>query len=304
MDQNLSAVDLSRLPPPDIIEPLDYEAILAERKARLLELVDDDQRDAVQRALALESEPLTKLLEESAYRELLLRQRHNERAQSLLLAYASGPDLDHIGATYYLTPRLEIDPGDPDAIPPIPPSMESDSDYLRRILLAHDAFSTAGSRQAYRYFALQADASIKDADAVRPLPGVVQVYVLSRAGDGEATQSQVEAVESALNAEQVRPLTDTVRVVTAEPLPFAVRATLEIRGGPDADLVAEEARRRVGDYVSDRHALGAEIVLGALESRLYAPGVERVTLHSPSEDIGGDPSQAPYCTSIEVSIDG
>lgn len=296
-------IDLSQLPAPTIIEELEFEAILAERKARLLELTPESEREALEETLALESEPLVKFLEESAYRELLLRQQHNERAKALLLAYAAGPELDHIGATYYMTERLELDPGDPEALPPVPPTYESDADYRRRLLLAHDAFSTAGSRQAYQYFALSADSAVKDAGAVRPLPGVVQVYVLSRAGDGEAAPSLVANIEAALNAEQVRPLTDTVRVGSASILSFSVSATLELRDGPDADVVAAEAERQARDYVEERHALGAVIVLGALESRLYVAGVERVTLHSPTADIGGDPSQAPFCTGIEVSVD-
>ncbi|NUV25651.1 hypothetical protein MS6204_04603 [Escherichia coli] len=46
------------------------------------------------RTLELESEPATKLLQENAYRELLLRQRINEAAQAVMVAYAMGGDLD------------------------------------------------------------------------------------------------------------------------------------------------------------------------------------------------------------------
>jgi len=299
-----SQIDLSRLPAPTIIEPLDYETILQSRKDRLLQLTPESERAELAETLALESEPLTKFLEESAYRELNLRQQHNERAKSLLLAYAEGPELDHIGVTYYMTERLELAPGDPEAEPPVPPTMESDADYLRRILLAHDAFSTAGSREAYRYFALTSSSAVKDAEAVRPIAGVVQVYVLSREGDGEAPPALVDAVEAALNEESVRPLTDTVRVGSATVLKFQVSATLEIQSGPDTEVVAAEAKRKAREYIEQRHALGETIVLGALEARLYVPGVERATLTSPVSDIGGDPSQAPYCTGIEVTANG
>jgi len=299
----VSAIDISLLPAPSIIDEIDFETLFADRKARLLELTPEAERDQLAATLELESEPITKLLQENAYREMLLRQRHNERAKSLLLAYAAGPELDHIGATYYLTERLVLDAGDAEAVPPVPPTLESDADYLRRILLAHDAFSTAGSRQAYRYFALSADPAVKDADAVRPLPGFIQVYVLSRESDGAADASLVATVESALNAERVRPLSDTVRVSSAEILSFSVSATLQLQDGPDGDVVLAEAKKRAADYIDERHALGAKIVLGALEARLYAPGVERVTLTSPATDIGGDASQAPYCTDIQVSID-
>ncbi len=46
-----------------------------------------DEQDAVRRTLALESEPVAKLLqEESTYREILLRQRINEAAQAVMVA--------------------------------------------------------------------------------------------------------------------------------------------------------------------------------------------------------------------------
>lgn len=297
-------IDLSKLPAPTIIDPLDYEQLLTERKDRLVELTPEADREEVAETLRLESEPLVKFLQESAYRELILRQQHNERAKSLLLAYATGPELDHIGVTYYMTSRLILQEADPDATPPVEVVMESDPDYLRRILLAHDAFSTAGGRNAYRYYALGADPQVRDAETVRPLAGMVQVYVLSREDDGEASLALIATVESALNEDDVRPLSDTVRVTSATVLPFAITATLELRNGPDAAVVREEAIAAAREYVEQRHALGEVIVAGAVESRLYVPGVERVIMQSPAQDIGGDASEAPYCTAIEVTVNG
>lgn len=60
-----TAIDLSRLPPPDVIEALDYENILQAKKDRLAELLP--KLDAF-----LESDPAIKLLEICAYDELLL----------------------------------------------------------------------------------------------------------------------------------------------------------------------------------------------------------------------------------------
>ncbi|MBY0445833.1 MAG: baseplate assembly protein, partial [Burkholderiales bacterium] len=65
-------VDLSRLPPPNLIEALDFETIFKERKAALIALYPDAAA-----VLTLESEPLTKLLQENAYRELIQRQKIN-----------------------------------------------------------------------------------------------------------------------------------------------------------------------------------------------------------------------------------
>lgn len=83
----MATIDLSQLPAPNVVEVLDYESVLSERKTTLLSLCDESQRDAVARTLQLESEPLTKLLEESAYREIIWRQRVNEAARALSLIH-------------------------------------------------------------------------------------------------------------------------------------------------------------------------------------------------------------------------
>jgi phage baseplate assembly protein W len=77
-EQTMAVIDLSQLPAPQIVDVPDFETLLAERKAAFVALYPADEQDAVRRTLALESEPVTKLLQESTYREILLRQRINE----------------------------------------------------------------------------------------------------------------------------------------------------------------------------------------------------------------------------------
>ncbi|RBH41297.1 baseplate assembly protein, partial [Pseudomonas sp. MWU13-2860] len=60
-------IDLSQLPAPDIVDELDYEMILAEKKARLVALYPKEQQDEIAATLELESEPMVKLLQEAAY---------------------------------------------------------------------------------------------------------------------------------------------------------------------------------------------------------------------------------------------
>lgn len=64
----MAIVDLNQLAAPDVVEVLDYETILSERKATLVSLYPEEQQEAVARTLMLESAPIVKLLEENAYR--------------------------------------------------------------------------------------------------------------------------------------------------------------------------------------------------------------------------------------------
>ncbi|HHK9391540.1 TPA: phage tail tape measure protein [Escherichia coli] len=200
-------IDLNQLPAPDVVEELDFETILAERKATLISLYPEDQQEAVARTLTLESEPLVKLLEENAYRELIWRQRVNEAARAVMLACAAGNDLDVIGANYNTT-RLIITPADDSTIPPTPAVMESDTDYRLRIQQAFEGLSVAGSVGAYQYHGRSADGRVADISVTSPSPACVTISVLSRENNGVASEDLLAVVRNALNGEDVRPVHD------------------------------------------------------------------------------------------------
>ncbi|MDN7131775.1 baseplate J/gp47 family protein [Halomonas sp. MC140] len=295
----ITPIDLSKLPAPRIIETLDFEQIFNEMRDDLIE------RDpSLEGMLALESEPLVKLLQVAAYRELMLRQHHNDRVRQLLLAYATDEVLDHIGISYFFTERLIIEAGDPDATPPVPPTLENDDDYRRRLLLAPDRFSTAGSEASYQYYALGTAAEVKDVTASSPSATQVIVAILSREGTGAASALLINQVQETLSAALVRPLTDHVQVVSADIISYQVSATLHIRPGPDPMVVRQSAIEAVTDFVERRHRLGSNIVRDAVLAALYVEGVERVELAHPVADITCSATQAAHCSSVGVIVDG
>lgn len=114
----MAVIDLSQLPAPQIVDVPDFESLLAERKAAFVALYPADEQGAVRRTLELESEPITKQLQENTYREILLRQRINEAAKAVMVAYAIGGDLDQMAANYNVK-RLTVTPADNDAVPPV-----------------------------------------------------------------------------------------------------------------------------------------------------------------------------------------
>lgn len=152
----MAVIDLSQLPAPQIVDVPDFETLLAERKAEFVALHPKDEQEAVIRTLELESEPVTKLLQENAYRELLLRQRINEAAQAVMVAYAMGSDLDQLAANYNVK-RLTVTPADNDAVPPVAAVMESDEALRLRVPAAFEGLSVAGPTAAYEFHARSAD---------------------------------------------------------------------------------------------------------------------------------------------------
>ncbi|EAN5515813.1 baseplate assembly protein [Salmonella enterica] len=280
----MATVDLSQLPVPDVVEELDYETILAERIATLISLYPEDQQEAVARTLALESEPVVKLLQENAYREVIWRQRVNEAARAVMLAYAIDSDLDNIGVNFSVE-RLVVTPADDTTIPPTPAEMELDADYRLRIQQAFEGLSVAGPVGAYQYHGRSADGRVGDISVISPSPACVTISVLSRENNGVASEELLAIVRNALNAEDVRPVADRVTVQSAEIVNYQINATLYLYPGPESEPIRAAAEAKLKAYISAQHRLGRDIRKSAIYAALHVEGVQRVELAAPVADI-------------------
>lgn len=289
-----TAIDLSRLPPPDVIEALDFEAILARRRADFLARYPEF-------SAFVESDPAIKLLETGAYAELVLRQRINDAARGVLIAYARGGNLDNLAALLGVL-RREITPADP--VSGAAAVMESDEDLRRRVLLAPDSYSVAGPASAYVFHALSADGDVLDASAVSPRPGEVTVAILSRIGDGTASPELIGIVRDLLAGDEVRPLTDRVTVQSAGLVPFNVVAQLTLYPGPDAQLILDTAIAALERLLADNRRIGRNIARSALIAALHVGGVQNVNLVEPVADVFIEQTEVASVGTIDVAIAG
>ncbi|WP_434361060.1 baseplate J/gp47 family protein [Parasalinivibrio latis] len=287
-----SVINLAELPSPNVVEALDYESILGEMLADL-------KRRSPAFSATVESDPAYKILEVAAYREMLLRQRVNDAARSVMVAYARDKDLEHLGALFNV-PRRIIQQGDSEASPPVPDINEDDETYRVRIPLSLEGLSTAGPVGAYQYHALSASGLVKDVDVQSPSPGEVLVTVLSQEGQGEASLALLDTVADALNDEDVRPLTDKITVQGADVVTYAVQASLTCFDGPDKNVVLQAAQQAVVKYIEREHRLGRTISRSGLFAALHQPGVENVQLTSPSVDLAIERHQAVFCNAINI----
>ncbi|MFI8482999.1 baseplate J/gp47 family protein [Pseudomonas sp. NPDC078700] len=298
---SFSPIDLSLLPAPDVVEPLDFEVIFAQRKTELINLFPADQQDDIAARLDLESEPLVKLLQENAYRELTWRQRVNESALAVMLAFATGNDLEQIAARYNVS-RLVITPAKPNATPPIAAVLEGDDSLRERTQMALEGLSTAGPRNAYIFHARSADGRVADASAISPAPCYATITVQSAIGDGSADQSLIDAVSAALNDEDVRPVCDCVTVQGATVVPYTVTAQLFVDNlTPESELVLQAAQEALTAYVNQRRRLGQGVYRSALDAALHVEGVRYVEL-TDWVDIPPNETSAAYCTATTVTL--
>lgn len=292
-DATFNAVDLSRLPAPDLIELLDFETIYAGAVALMQTLMPDFE--------ARESDPATKQLLVMSYFAQMLRQRINDAARAVMPAYATGADLDNLAAIFGIV-RFTLTPTNPST--GAAAVMESDTDFRRRMVLAPEGYSVAGPEGSYIFHALSAHPDILDASASSPAPGNVVVTILSRANGGAASDELVDIVEAYLSADTRRPLTDFVTVQSAQIVPFAVEATIRTFSGPDAQIVIAAAQAKIQSYVADCHRLGRDVTRSGVFAALHVDGVQNVELISPESDIIITRQQAPLCTQISLALAG
>lgn len=272
----MSMLDLSALPVPDVIETLDYETAYAERLQRFMDAMGD------QYSAPLESDPVVKLLELYTYEVLMLRARINSAAKAVLLASSAGNDLDGVLAL--------LDAGRLEG--------ELDAAYKARGRLAPYGFSTAGPFKAYEFHALSAHEDVRSVWVDRPTPGVVRVTVLSRVGDGVPSAEVLAAVTVALNAEDVRPLSDTVLVEAAFVIPWALHARLHFASGAAYEPIMTAAQDAASAYALAQHAVNTPVRVSMLTAALGLAGVSDVELVTPVADIDAQLQGAPYCTGI------
>lgn len=303
-------IDLNNLPFPKVVEELDFETLLLKRKATFIARFETEEEQQLWRErLQYESEPVVKLLEENAYLELLLRSRVNEAAKSVMLAFATGSDLDQLGALLGVS-RLLIREEDLSQNPPILAEYETDERFRLRIQMSLEGLNTAGASGSYLYHTLSASPFVQDAHIGSTKPGQVDVTVLASLdygndeNQGEADETLLNLVNAALNAENVRPLTDTVNVQKAERVNYQIQATLTLYPSTLESVVLNMAQQAINAYSEKQFKLGLDITLSGIYAALHQEGVQNVKLLEPTQDLIISPTQVAFCTEINVTVGG
>lgn len=247
-----SVIDLSMLPPPDVIEHLDFEQINAAHVADLVSRLPE-----VADVMQFESEPLVKQIEAFSYRELLLRARINQAARANLLAFAGDADLDHKGAFYNLL-RM---------------SGEDDERYRYRIQLRIASLAGNGTAEQYKLIAMSASSNVRDVGVNQPYPGTVGIVLWLH--DITLQVATLAAVHAALNADNARPLGIPIIVAAARPLAIDVTAVLWRQASAPLDLancIAIAFPAQLAGYAS----LGRSVPLSWITAVLHQQGISRV----------------------------
>lgn len=294
-----SAIDLSQLNPPDVVRQIDFETILKEGLEDFYKRMAETEPDFPR---FLESDPSMKLAESFAYREMMVRQEANQQALAVLLAFAKDNDLDHKAAERNLTRRV-ISPatGTTAAV------MESNESLRKRVQLAPEGQTTAGSEGSYIFHGMNADARVKDIFPFAPLndqdepTAICNIYVLSHEGDGSASEELLNIVSKALNAKFIRPLTDLPIIYSASIINYQIQAEIFIDDGPDENIVLSSCYKAAEEYTKKTHSFNDGVSISGIYQALHQPGVNRVNLISPANNIDTSLGQVAFCTEIKIT---
>lgn len=320
----MATLDFSTIPAPEIVEELDYETILQAM------ITDLQSRDPSYTEI-LESDPGVKILEVAAARELILRQRINEALRATMLRYAIGSDLDNLAAFYGVT-RLANETDDPLRLRTIERIMGSSTAggaawYRYQALTADNRVKDAAvsspapgevaiailSQEGYQ--ALTATGTNLDqlgvafgivrntGEADAAYRSRILAFVQAGGGFGLASEELVEAVDTHLQSDDVRVITDTVTVQGANIINVNVTAQIYLYPQtPQAVFDNLEANLRAA--FDAQSGLGWDVTTSWLIAQLHPAGVQRVVLTSPTANVVCSPNDAPSLGTITLTLAG
>ena len=207
-----------------------------------------------------------------------------------------------------------------------------DNHYRTRIQAAPNNLTTGGPSNQYRSLTLDVSSTIVDAqvqgpnstDPNAPTPGSVQVYVLTGPvtqpasapnSAGIASGTLLSAVQTALSAQTVRPLCDTVLVSAVTEVDYTVTGAITLYANANYSTISAGITAAAQNLALTLAAnIEQDIVLSQWQSALSVSGVYDMQL-TLAANIGGTPltptsdgsfllssGQWANCTGINLTI--
>lgn len=292
------AFDPKLLPPPNSIPVPGFDVLFREN-------IEQFKERNPEYAYFLASDPAVMLLQHIAYRELLYRQLHVERDRARFATWASGADLDNLGAHFNVA-RAVVTP----AAGSSPAVLESDTRFRERVLLAMSARSEGGTAEGYKLAALTADVRVKDALVFSPdLPGGINtggrvvVSILSSEGNGTPSLEILGNVRDYLQSPKVKVVSDIIQVEPVVMRAVTVDATVLLeRNTPKSVLV--NLQTAFEQAFEANKALGWDVAQSWITKTLSVAGIASVTVNQPSASIAVRANECAFLSSVTIRFGG
>ncbi|SDK40317.1 baseplate assembly protein [Bradyrhizobium ottawaense] len=259
-------IDFARLPPPKVIEEIKYEDLLTVYKQQVLA-----KNPRLAAALNLEQSPTNVILEAEAYGEMIVRERINSAAKACMLPFATGSDLEVIGARFNVSRMAgELDPR-----------------LRRRIQLSMESYTTAGSPGSYIFHSLSTSTDVRDATAVTERgTGRVIVTIMANGANPVPSAALIDAIYDRLMSDGIKPLTDDISVLPVIKIPTDIQANITLYPGPDASLVISDINKALTSLRNRVTQIGMDLKRSAVIAALTQEGVQNVDIDFSDINVG------------------
>ena len=168
----------------------------------------------------------------------------------------------------------------------------TDDEFYNLLVTSENAWSCAGSKGAYQYFAKSVSTDVADVVVNSPEAGEVDIYALM--SDGTKASAEVKALILAkCSADDVRPLTDTV--VVGDPAETTYNITMTYYMSRESAMSAAEIEANVNQAVTEyvewqANRLGRDINPSKLIQMVIEAGAKRCVVTYPVFTHLGDGS--------------
>lgn len=160
---------------------------------------------------------------------------------------------------------------------------EDNASYYERMRDSMESFSTAGPINGYIYWTKTVSSAVLDVAVTSPEACVVDVRVILQDGQ-ETTPAVLKEIEEALNASDIRPLTDIVTVSAPDTVDFSVDVTFYIAqpNRESAAAIEREVRAAVDNFIVwQTSKMGRDINPSYLTKMMMDAGAKRVEVRQP-----------------------
>lgn len=160
----------------------------------------------------------------------------------------------------------------------------TDDEFYELLQTGQDAYTSAGARGAYEYYAKQVSAEIRDIVVNSPAPCVVHIYAVM--DDGTLASSEIKAaILEACNDETIRPLTDKVSAEDTEEVIYDIDMTyyLSRDSTESAATIQANIEAAVQNFIKWQNAkIGRDINPSKLNQMVVEAGAKRTVITSPT----------------------
>ncbi len=178
---------------------------------------------------------------------------------------------------------------------------EEDPALQERIILAPEAYTTAGSIGAYQFWTKSVNQTIIDVQVMAPGNGEVRIYTLTKSG--LPSDALCQLIQATCSADKVRPLTDTVFALPPTVVAYEVDAVITPLDDADEADVKARATTALNALIAKLSAtLGNDVVPSQIVTALSVIGVYEVVLNGMPNVITLDNSEWAVCMAVNLTM--